>query len=594
MKKRILMIIVFIVLFIFVIATDVDAKLLFSTEKEYYFDSIIVTEDKLENGYEYKNSHREFNGSKDITISKIIFNNFNEYLIIGKKSEKPYISYYKDGNLMFEEKNVDCEYGMYIDAIFDENKIIVFGEIRRDRSANKLLIIEYSLNGVSNRKQEIYGDGNSIPKRIFKIKNEYFIVGETLSTELSGCKNPGSRGTFIGKLNKDSFSNYEIVVFGNDKINYVYDVNYINNQIYLLIYFSGVGFFNSGNSSNEFYSLVCFEDRLDMPLYVSLKNEKANDKSKILLKEDEVTLINIIDKYKVEFDTRDIYLNPIKKETYDFYKINEQIENIDAFYENDKIIMNASYNKNNNLYEFRVVLDKNKNKVYNSEILMKEDCSLLATVYRNYIFNTLYYFKKDNQYQLISEMYIKKENEDIYVNGCLLSGKETSVTENEFGDKKTYKEFITNEFNVLITTTTYTPLKVNVQNFSVYDIGLKLEFNAKGYLNGEEIKSGYEIKKCDNYLLELYGSNGNKESIYFIVKDLTITDIKNRENKDYEFSIEKYVHKNSNTNSSVTNEVVSDTIILKNDWYYFLFVFALGIIVASFILKRIERRKNND
>lgn len=595
MKKIILFIFVFVCL-IFLSSVKPNAKIYLSTEKDYYSESetILVSEEKLENGYEYKNVHHELDLRSDIESVNIVFNHSDEYLIMGKKNEKPYICYYKQGNLTFENQITDCVYGMFVDAIFDEDKIIVFGEIRYDAEITRLIIVEYSLNGIQTRKQEIYGDDRSEAKRILKINDEYFFVGETLASKLGGCENDGARGIVIGKVQKKSFSDVEIVVFGNDELNYVYDVNCIENRIYLLVHFKGNGYFISGNSSKEFYAIVMFEDRLDMPIYASLKLDNASSKSKIILKDEEVIITSIINKYNVEIDRRSIYLKPIKKERYDFNKISETIENIDAFYKDEKMVFVATYKKNNNLYECRVVLDSENNKVYGTDLIEKENYRLISSNYKDYMFNTLYYSNEEKKYYLESDAFIQKKNDDIYINGCKLKGKEQKVDENEFGDKKIYKEYLSDEFNILITKTIYTPLKVNVKNFSVYDVGMKLEFNATAYLNSKEIKSGYVIEECGNYLLELYGSSGVKESIYFIVDNITKEDVCEVEKKEYNFSVEEYTAQTYEKDITVVNDLATEKVILKTDWYYFAVFFILGAFLADIIYTKIERKKNND
>lgn len=594
MKKCILFILVFVGLF-FVSKISPNAKIYLSTEKNYYSesDTLVISEERLEQGYEYKNVHHEFDLNKEVESVNIVFNHSDEYLVMGKKNEKPYLAYYNQKNLIFENQINDCVYGMFVDAIFDDDKIIVFGEIRYDAVITRLIIIEYNLNGVQTRKQEMYGDDRSEAKRILKINDEYFFVGETLAHELYGCKNDGARGIVIGKVQKKSFSDFEIIVFGNDRLNYVYDVNCIENRIYLLTYFTGSGYFNSGNSSKEFYAIVMFEDRLDMPLYSSLKLDNANGKSKIILTNEEV-IIASSDKYNVEMNIKSIYLNSIKKERYDFYKINETIENIEAFYENDRKIFVATYEKNNNLYECRVVLDEDNNKVYGTDLIEKKNSKLISSNYKDYMFNTLYYSTEEKTYYIESETFIQKKNDDIYANGCKLKGIEQKVDENEFGDKKIYQEYISEEFNILITKTIYTPLKVNVKNFSVYDVGLKLEFNARAYLNGKEIENGYTIEECGNYLLELYGSDNTKESIYFIVEEITKGNVTETEKVEYDFSIEKYISSYNKDEVLVTNDLTTDTVYLKNDWYYFAVFFILGAFIADVIYTKIERKKNND
>ncbi|HHU23827.1 MAG TPA: hypothetical protein GXZ57_01915 [Acholeplasmataceae bacterium] len=63
---------------------------------------------------------------------------------------------------------------------------------------------------------------------------------------------------------------------------------------------------------------------------------------------------------------------------------------------------------------------------------------------------------------------------------------------------------------------------VSVENNQVYDVGVKIEFNGLGKLNGEETVSGIRLNQTGDYILELTGKDGQVISKKFTVAQISL------------------------------------------------------------------------
>lgn len=577
----------------FVFSNSVNAKIYISTSEEYYDSGNIniVGEDYLNKGYLYRNVHKEFKVDSDLIIENIVYLHTDEYLVLGMSSGLPYVSYYKEGNKIFENKIFDSINGKFVDAIFEDDKIVLLGEVRKTDKISRILIEEYSYNGISLRKQEIMGDNDSFAKRIFKINNCYYFTGETMSKMIDGCYNDSLRSILIGRISELDFSDYYIISFGNGDYNTLYDCIYLKNEIFLLIHFSGKGYFLSGNTSNEFFAIVKFDEQLDMPMYYSLKRDKCDERSRLVSDGESALLVSVVEKYKIGIGKWNMGLDKIDYLEYDLTKISDKIERIDVFYENNCLAVIATFSKNGCLWENEIILDKQYQKIYDSGLKNMGNKKVENVNYKNYFFNILYSSLDTDEFEMISEVYIKKKDNRIFINGKEIINKKTEENSTEFGEKEVYEEYVTKDINILIKSKISAPLKTNVKNFSVYDVGLKLEFNAIGYLNGKQIENNYIINESGNYLLELYGISGEKESIYFIVDNLTVSDIEEEVQTKSSLTFENVFDKKTNSTNTVNNEVKSDTLVLKNDWSFLIVSLVVGVISGTVISKLINRRK---
>ena len=115
---------------------------------------------------------------------------------------------------------------------------------------------------------------------------------------------------------------------------------------------------------------------------------------------------------------------------------------------------------------------------------------------------------------------IKYEDIKIYKNY-----KEVDINQNRnfdnlnFGiyNKKSIKE--KGDMKIIYYSKVEVPLTINVSDEGVYDIGSRITFNAKAYLNNEEIESGYIVENIGKYQLDIYSENNEKRTISFYIED---------------------------------------------------------------------------
>src|SRR5690606_6305350 len=127
------------------------------------------------------------------------------------------------------------------------------------------------------------------------------------------------------------------------------------------------------------------------------------------------------------------------------------------------------------------------------------------------------------------------DNQNYYHKYLTLNGRDIGL----LGDKKNpiyghHEEVFKAEdiaFMYLINSY-YIPSKINVKNSQIYDLGIRLEFNGQGYLNGEEIINEFIIEEVGEYSLVVHGSGGVREIINFKVDNLSLND---KTNKAYDF-----------------------------------------------------------
>ena len=110
-------------------------------------------------------------------------------------------------------------------------------------------------------------------------------------------------------------------------------------------------------------------------------------------------------------------------------------------------------------------------------------------------------------------------------------------------------------------------------------------------MNGKQIENNYIINESGNYLLELYGISGEKESIYFVVDNLTVSDIEEEVQTKSSLTFENVFDKKTNSMNTVNNEMKSNTLVLKNDWSFLIVSLVVGVISGTIISKLINRRK---
>ena len=215
------------------------------------------------------------------------------------------------------------------------------------------------------------------------------------------------------------------------------------------------------------------------------------------------------------------------------------------------------------------------------------------------IFNWYYTNKSNNEislksYNILSyktkklETYHKNTTyKDVYFNFKKLSKNETEDTEQFkiFGNYESIDVFKLDNVSLFFKRKDEVRLQVNVLENDIYEPGYKVEFNGTGFLNGEEINTGFIVNDIGKYLLAIYGINNEKEVINFEIDDLTINPISNNYNfKIKDIEIIKTVKVNDlvkTMNINIENQSNASALPV------FLSILILGVLSLFFMRKKI-------
>ena len=217
-----------------------------------------------------------------------------------------------------------------------------------------------------------------------------------------------------------------------------------------------------------------------------------------------------------------------------------------------------------------------------SIIIKKNDCLEITNLK---VFNFEKHNKQNEQYN--NTFYF------VTLDGKSLSKEYLSTTPSfdTFGKKGYFVKYILDDYTTLVVKEVYDVfLNVNVKENEIYDIGLKLSFNGIGYLNQEEITSGYIINNPGSYSLHLIGNNNEEYTINFSVKKITIPDNEREENNlELQEQEKKVEHKKQET--SIQNTVLPYE--EKTNVTGIIILLALIIIssISAFFYYRKEKKK---
>jgi len=267
-----------------------------------------------------------------------------------------------------------------------------------------------------------------------------------------------------------------------------------------------------------------------------------------------------------------------KKETFTYfdYVLKNKITSFEVYKKEDTLtIFLESENQEEYSYNFTI---KDENEVIYEKSYQTEN-KLEFIFYDNYVINYI----ENNK--LIQNSYLKKNCKDIYINNIKCHSVKVSETSGSYGEKIEIYEARGNDFVIRYLVKEQVDLKVNIKNYGVYDMGVRLEFNAIGYLNGELIESGYEIEKEDKYLLELIGNSGEKEVIYFTVTNLVQDEFKEKVYPDYNIEISKIYSRNESNSTMFENNLKLEKVVVEFDYYYLL-VFGIIGVLFGMIMRR--------
>ncbi len=577
---------------------------------EFFDDGQKVTkidEQKFKQGIEFTKDLFLLKHNYDYHITKVIGVDENSYFLIGRVdtgyypfrtenlSEFPYLAYYENEELVWEEVFTDWGYGVINDAILDDKNIIIIGQYETATDVNKIVIAKFSTNGVLKDKILLGGTKNSEGHHIFAYKDCYYFTGITFSNDGDFITNERSnQNIVVGFVNKKNFQIKETRLLGNDGNNRLFGAQMHNGNLYLYIQFDGDGYFINSNDETNFRALVCYDNRLEYQNHTPLENKYLFKKSKLIVTQNKLAIIsNDYWDDGLTFSYYDLELNFINEMklrlSYNEGKFYDYTIEIGDYI---SICCNM---KQGDTYHYKLMILTNDWQIIHQTTKPSMASDIPISVY---LINHIIYcgsIIENNGYQqphLESHLHIKISDSAVMFNGIYLSSKALTTPSNQdmFGKVTSLYAFYSGNYIFVLPYTIEIPVRINISNKEIYDCGLTLAFNGVGYLNNEKIDSGYICSQEGTYILEL---QGNDQTLYY-----TFT-VKKKSLDQIDIITKQSV--NMERKQEVENPIETDKITIhykeqtpENNTYYIYILLSLAVIGIIIGLIIPQRRKKHE
>ncbi len=564
--------------FCILMGLSVKAKTLVTNFSDYSFggEKIVLDEKQLLYGYEYMNYHQEVSASESKNVQNIKFIHNDEYVVYGSfnimEKEFPYIAYYKNMQLVFEKTYLELNEGKFIDLLIDGDKFVAVGNLYDNICDSKILIAEVGNNGNLLQKNVFEGTRGSYAYNIYCYDKFYYVVGLTYACDFEGYNSDNLSSIIVFNVLKNNLHILDLLMLSNSDGAKFYDCVNLDENFYILAEVNGKGDFQNGNKQ-YFNVLIQCDYQLGQPNYICINEEIEN--TKLFNYQKNILLVQKEDTNTLSFVEYSKSLDKVK----DFEYLNYENEIDDFFISTEEAQINILFTSGKKanlvvLEDYQLLYKRQFNDIANN----------ILGFFRK---DNILYFHLDNDNSLVlTSFHVKVDKNMIYINGKMIETQSSEESNNnQFGDKTIYHQGEFDNIIIYYSQKESIPLQVNIVNFGVYDIGLKLIFNAKGYLNGEEIVSGYTINSCDKYLLELESSNGERVSFYFTVSNLTTEKKEEAQFDNYYLNTDVLINenpKNLETKSDANIALVEESY----DLFYIPLLFGIGVIVGLLIMRR--------
>ena len=588
--KRIILFLFVLMIFGLSFGICFNAQTTISTEGDGDFN---LSSSELEEGYRLSKVHQEVVNLSNIEIKDSEVLGIDSFVICGRVNGNglmyyPYLAYYKDSGLVFQLSFSDYGRGYFNDLVVKDDKILVIGNYE-ENDVCFISIFEIDFSGRITKSIKFGSDRDSYGYKILSLNNELMFVGATYASYFCGCTNSGTKSMVVGRLSYSDFNDNYVVSFGNESMDF-HDAVSDGESIFILTTVNGLGYF-SDKGRTKFLALLKMDHYCDSPEYISLYGSEVVKTSKMFIYQDHVCFMEVERSHEVGLVSYSKGLDYINMDIYTDYHLPSNIYDFNVTSYKDNLILSLYSKSNNKMYERRIVFDKEFKEFFNEEYLHKIDDTFKGYKFNNNIFLSII---KNGSYEITTDAFILLRDGEIYVNGSMIqsnrSDQENSTT---FGVRKEYIEGQMGDLVIKYTKEEVVPLETNIVPFSTYDCGVELNFNAKGYLNGEEIESGYEVNDAGQYLLELVSTSGERESIYFTVGKLTIdtSGIMVIDSSLEEVSVDK-IHEEIHTKEQKI--AMPDAIEVVQNNYNYVYMALAGLVGGGIgFLLVIKKKKGN-
>lgn len=590
----------------------------YNSQEGKLIPSLFSVNDKttLQNGRVFSTLVNNKDDGKDYLVSKTLPIKNDIYLMFGamkiNDNYVPVINYYEKNILIWQYTYSDIGRGKFVSGVIGDGVIHCLGEYEQyDSFTTDILVIEISLTGVLNQMKLIKGNQDAKAHEIYQSRYGIYFVTETASYTLDyDGVSAISKGIFLNKLsnNYETLSMFCVKNFsGADYFASMME----DDQLIVYLAVKGMGDFPYNSPGGYTEALVCLDEyaedvmfnKLDRNYYMgnnillsdnnsyyiggydSEKHEiKIFEYSKefrykkirtfnVLNPEETVLNINnvkIMDNHILVINTENIYSS---RQKYYYFCINKYMLKSDFL---DFIVEGEEYT-NISYYNNYIYLSLTK-KTNNRNVLFVYKVALVKLSDRNYINNQKEYI---NTFMTVNYQEISGENR-------MFEDVNTLKTNHYYYVQDDGDLMCINEARVSMLPTT------NILAETIYDLGKKISFNGKGYLNNIRVSSGYTINDPGFYILKQESEEGDYYITEFYIENLkTVVPKEKINNEKLEVVIIDDIIKEKEIIELKLNEQPNSN-FSKNDFRIYIFIMSTLIFIgtAIFFPKKYLRRNN--
>ena len=530
-------------LFSFLCAGEkVSASVIATTESSSYEVDEVVSKEELKDGYTINKPVNVLGEEYYFSVNDFYYDGYR-YLAIGYTSSEegmyyngyPYIAYYENEKLLWSKVYKSLGLGEFKSFVFEDECIVVIGEYEMNDNVYPFIIsFDYEGNIVN---QKIFLNlQNSFLTKIYNSYGNYIIVGVSFSNEYEFKDRDNNNNIFFTYLIDKNFQKIDSLYFGNDKNNTIYEV--IKNGEDIIIYgrTSGEGQFNIlGKESGRV--CITITERCEYGNYVLIP-DTINGLITLTNYQDKVYLVN----KKYENNEINFYEINDDQVIYGFTLVDDyQIETtqrikIDTY--EDIIVVFEKVNNNGNCYLYLSTF-KNDQLYYKNIIKESFSYDLKGVIFDglDVIYYGAYVSNNTSRFTVYALLNIKLNEGYCSFNGINVLGKEEEISYEIFGNHTGYIIYTYENKKIIVDKIVNVPLKTNVKEGEIYDLGSFLWFNGEGYLNNQEVGNGIEILDEGMYILEIRGEN---DRIVYKIYAKNLTTSLEKETEDYREYIKYY------------------------------------------------------
>ena len=594
---RMKMVALIMLLFSFLyIRESVSANTIATTENSGYEVDEVVSKEVLNNGYTINKSVNVKTDEENFIVNDFYYDGY-AYLAIGyiqgQESEYyngyPYISYYENERLCWSKSYSSLGQGEFKSFICKEDYIIVIGEYERNGIVYPF-IMNFDYQGNELKQKIFLGLQNCFLNKIYSSYDNYIIVGISFSNEFEFRERSYNGPIFFAYLINESYDRIDLLYFGNNKNNIIYDVVKCGEDIVIYGQTEGEGDLDI-KGKNSCRICITITERCEYGNFVIIPDDVLG-LTTLVVYQNKVYLVNkSYGDYLINFyEINDSEINYAFRLQDDFNIQTTQRLKISAY--EDIIVICDKVNNNGNCYLY-ISTFKNKKLFYRNIIEESFNFDLVNVLFSacDIIYYGQYISKGTTLFTVYSLLNIKLQENYCTFNGVNVNCESAKMNFEKFGNHIGYDIFSTGFHEVIVDKVVYIPLETNVKDGEMYEINSEIWFNGEGYINNSKVGNSIVLEEEGMYILEIRGENDR------VIYKIYVTKISKNllENEEYksEKEINFSVYNNNKMDVNKMDYKVSDYQVVQEDENISLYIMiiAIGSGVSLGVLLPIKKRK---